>query len=134
MPQKTEKKCLLDIKNFKFLAIFYPSSVLASDVVIPLDFPLITLFYVFFMASWGALAAVLQRFSSGQDLKKWKLVIFKDLVNAVLAAFLTFLVCEHFGVPPILEAVAFTLAGYGGARFMESVYRKFVQSIKEWPK
>lgn len=83
--------------------------------------------YVFGMGTWGALAVLLQRFASGQT-ERWVLVAVRDLVNANLAAVVTLLACEHAGVPPAPEAIAYTLAGYGGARFMEMVYRKFVRS------
>lgn len=85
--------------------------------------------YVVFMSLWGSLAALLQRFAKGQDLDRVKIIIARDVINATLASFLTFLICDYLNVAPALAAVAFTLSGYGGARFMEFIYRRFVNKI-----
>ncbi len=109
----------------------YPTTVLAADIVLgELTIPLIKFGYVLMMALWGALAALLQRFARGEEIATWKIVAMRDLTNASLASILTFLACEQFKVPPALAAIAYTLAGYGGARFMEFIYRRFLYQIK----
>lgn len=110
---------------------FYPVTVLAADVVLgELTIPLIKFAYVLGMAFWGALAALLQRLSKGEPLVSWKVVAMRDITNASLASILTFLACEHYKVPGALAAIAFTMAGYGGARFMEFIYQRFIWKIK----
>lgn len=113
------------------LLIGFSTSVLASDLVLgPVVVSPLKLLYVFLMGLWGALAALLQRLAKGVPERVWKVAALRDLVNATLASLMAFLVCEHFQVPPALEAVAFTLAGYGGARFMEFIYQRFIWKIK----
>ena len=110
--------------------IGYPPSVYAAGFFDtgPMGVEWVKYGYVLLMSSWGAAAALLQRFAKGQGIKKWKIVAARDFVNATLAAVLTFWICEHFKVPMAIEAVAFTLAAYGGARFMESMYGRFVET------
>lgn len=107
------------------LTLGFPACVYAAEYATPLDIPLIKYGYVLLMGLWGALAALLQRLAKGEE-PRWKIVIARDITNATLAAVLVFLLCEHFSVPPALGAVGYTLAGYGGARFMEFAYLKFL--------
>lgn len=108
----------------------YPPSVYAAGFLDtgPMGVEWVKYGYVLLMSSWGAAAALLQRFAKGQWIKNWKIVAARDFVNATLAAVLTFWICEHFKVPMAIEAVAFTLAAYGGARFMEFMYGRFVET------
>lgn len=108
----------------------YPPSVYAAGFfdMGPMGVEWVKYVYVLLMSSWGAAAALLQRFAKGQGIKNWKIVAARDFVNATLAAVLTFWICEHFKVPMAIEAVAFTLAAYGGARFMEFMYSRFVET------
>lgn len=108
----------------------YPPSVYAAGFLDtgPMGVEWVKYGYVLLMSTWGALAALLQRFAKGQGIKNWKIVAARDFVNATLAAILTFWICEHFKVPMAIEAVAFTLAAYGGARFMEFMYGRFVET------
>lgn len=108
----------------------YPPSVYAAGFLDtgPMGVEWVKYGYVLLMSSWGAAAALLQRFAKGQGIKNWKIVAARDFVNATLAAVLTFWICEHFKVPMAIEAVAFTLAAYGGARFMEFMYGRFVET------
>jgi hypothetical protein len=116
--------------SFITASAFWPVSVTAAGFFLENDqISWQKLGYVIFMSLWGALAALLHRFSKGQDIGQRRLVAARDVVNATLASFLTFLICEHFAVPPALAAVAFTLGGYGGARFMEFLYSKWVGKI-----
>lgn len=111
----------------------YPTSVMAAVAwweTGPMGVEWVKYGYVLLMASWGAAAALLQRFAKGEGTDKWKLIVWRDFVNATLAAVLTFWVCEHFKVPAAIEAVAFTLAAYGGARFMEFIYGRFIAGVK----
>lgn len=110
----------------------YPPSVMAAGLLDtgPMGVEWVKYGYVLLMASWGAAAALLQRFARGEGVKRWKIIVCRDFVNATLAAVLTFWVCEHFKVPAAIEAVAFTLAAYGGARFMEFIYGRFIATTK----
>lgn len=111
-------------------ALGFPACVYAAGFATPLDIPLIKYGYVLLMGLWGALAALLQRLAKGEE-PRWKIVIARDITNATLAAILVFLLCEHFSVPPALGAVAYTLAGYGGARFMEFMYVRFLAKFNQ---
>ena len=110
----------------------YTPSVLAADVWLgPLDIPMMKYLYVCWMASWGASAAFLQKYAAGEIEKTWGNVILhaaKDLVNSNLAAVLVFLACQHYGVPKSIEAICYTLGGYGGARTLEAAYKKFIST------
>jgi hypothetical protein len=92
----------------------------------PLDIPLKTYLYVCWMGTWGSLAAFLQKYAANQLGDRWKAYLLRDVVNSNLAAILVFWCSNHFGVPKALEAIAYTLAGYGGARTMEWGYRKWI--------
>ncbi len=97
----------------------------------PMDVPIKQYAYVCWMASWGAAAAFLQKYASGEITKTWSNVmlhITKDAVNSTLAAVLTFMLCRHFNVPKALEAISYTLAGYGGARTLEWAYKKWIST------
>jgi hypothetical protein len=123
----------LDKQQFHFILAMivllgYVPSVLAADYMGPLDIPLLKYLYVGVMATWGSLASLLQKFAKGQDMKTWKLTAATDIVNANLAAMLVFLACEHYKVPVALEAICYTLGGYGGARSMEALYKKFIST------
>lgn len=85
--------------------------------------------YIVVMSSWGALAALFQRFAEGK-VYRWQFVVARDITNATLAALLVFLVCHYKDVSPPLTAVFSTLAAYGGARFMEAIYLKFISTVK----
>lgn len=115
---------------FLLCLIGYPPSVRAAGFLDtgPMGVEWVKYGYVLLMSTWGAAAALLQRFAKGQGIKYWKIVAARDFVNATLAAVLTFWICEHFKVPMAIEAVAFTLAAYGGARFMEFMYSRFVET------
>jgi hypothetical protein len=96
-----------------------------------MDIPLAKYVYVCWMATWGSFAAFLQKYASGEIGKDWaNLAVHavKDIVNANLAAILVFWTCRHFGAPAALEAISYTLAGYGGARTMEYLYKKWVST------
>lgn len=126
-PQLKEKVYFWALLIFLF---GYPPSVYAAGFFDtgPMGVEWVKYGYVLLMSTWGAAAALLQRFAKGQGVKNWKIVAARDLVNATLAAVLTFWICEHFQVPMAIEAVAFTLAAYGGARFMEFLYGRFVET------
>ncbi len=104
----------------------------AAEVLLgPLDIPLVKYLYVCWMATWGASAAFLQKYASGEIEKTWKNVSLhatKDLVNSNLAAVLVFIACQHYGVPKAIEALCYTLGGYGGARTLEAAYKKFIST------
>lgn len=85
--------------------------------------------FIFLMSAWGATAALFQRFADG-EVPRWQFVVARDLTNATLASFLIFLVCQHREISPPITAVASTLAAYGGARFMEVIYNKFVSAVQ----
>ena len=110
----------------------YTPSVLAAEVWLgPMDVPVMKYVYVCWMASWGASAAFLQKYAAGDIDKTWKNVgihMLKDMVNSNLAAILAFMACQHYGVPKAIEAICYTLAGYGGARSMEAMYKKFIST------
>lgn len=114
------------------MIVGYIPSVQAADVWLgPMDIPLTKYVYVCWMASWGACGAFLQKYAAGDIEKTLKNVgvhITKDLVNSNLAAVLVFLACQHYGVPKAIEAICYTLAGYGGARSMEAMYKKFIST------
>lgn len=114
------------------LLIGYTPSVWAAEVMLgPLDIPLVKYLYVCWMATWGASAAFLQKYASGEIEKTWKNVTLhatKDLVNSNLAAVLVFIACQHYGVPKAIEALCYTLGGYGGARTLEAAYKKFIST------
>lgn len=115
------KPCLLPL-----LVYLYPMSVFAADGLSAFEIPLAKFGYILLMASWGALASILQRFAKEEfPAGKAKIVIASDMVNACLAATIVFLVCEVWGVRPALEAVACSLAGFGGSRFMTAIYLRF---------
>ena len=87
--------------------------------------------YVCWMATWGAAAAFLQKYASGEIEKTVSNVmihVMKDLVNSNLAAVLVFIACQHYGVPKAIEAICYTLGGYGGARTMEALYKKLTST------
>jgi hypothetical protein len=108
------------------LAMGYAQSVLAAEIVMgPMGIAWVKYGYVAVMATWGSVASLLQKFSKGHD-ANWKLIAITDVVNGNLAATLVFLGCEHFAMPGPLEAICFTLGGFGGAHFMLRAYRKFV--------
>ncbi|KVR21738.1 hypothetical protein WK13_34940 [Burkholderia ubonensis] len=99
---------------------------MAAELVLgPMGIPWVKYGYVAVMATWGSVASLLQKFSKGHE-ANWKLVAVTDVVNGNLAAMLVFLGCEHFHMPGPLEAICFTLGGFGGAHFMLRIYRKFV--------
>lgn len=107
------------------VVIGYAPSVFAAESILgPLDIPLATYGYVALMGTWGSVASLLQKFAKGLPQGRWHLTALSDIINANLAAILIFLVCEHYKVPKALEAIAFTLAGYGGARSMEWLYNR----------
>lgn len=105
---------------------------LAAEVLLgPLDIPLVKYAYVCWMATWGASAAFLQKYASGEVEKTFanvSLHVMKDLVNSNLAAVLVFIACQHYGVPKAIEAICYTLGGYGGARTLEAAYKKFIST------
>lgn len=118
----------LCIASILFLG--FVSSAHATTMALDTDYiPVTKLGYVILMSIWGALAALLQRFASDEGFTKWRIVVARDLVNSSLAAVIVFLVCDHYKVPPGIQTICFTLAGYGGARFMEAAYSKFVEKI-----
>lgn len=110
----------------------YMQSVQAAEVWLgPMDVPVMKYVYVCWMATWGASAAFLQKYASGDIDKTWKNVgihMLKDAVNSNLAAIIAFMACQHYGVPKAIEAICYTLAGYGGARSMEAMYKKFIST------
>lgn len=114
------------------LLLAYTPSVLAAEVWLgPMDIPLLKYLYVCWMATWGACAAFLQKYAAGEIEKTWTNVTLhamKDMVNSNLAAVLVFIACQHYGVPKAIEAICYTLGGYGGARTLEAAYRKFIST------
>jgi hypothetical protein len=105
----------------------YAPSVWAAELILgPMEIPLIKYLYVCWMASWGSFAAFLQKYAEGSIASKWRIIAARDIVNANLAAILTFWLCRYYAVPTALEAIFFTLSGYGGARIMEAAYKKWV--------
>lgn len=111
---------------FLLLSLLYPASVYAADELSAFEIPLAKFGYILLMASWGALASILQRFAKEEfPAGKAKVVIASDMVNACLAATLVFLFCETWGVRPAMEAIACSLAGFGGSRFMTAIYLRF---------
>lgn len=114
-----------------FLLAYTPSVMAADAFLGPLDIPLVKYLYVCWMASWGAGAAFLQKYAAGEIERTMSNVILhamKDLVNSNLAAVLVFLACQHYGVAKALEAILYTLGGYGGARTLEMAYKKFIST------
>lgn len=114
-----------------FLIAYTPSVMAAEAFLGPLDIPLVKYLYVCWMASWGASAAFLQKYAAGEINKTFRNVVLhatKDLVNSNLAAILVFLACQHYGVAKALEAIFYTLGGYGGARTLEVAYKKFIST------
>jgi uncharacterized membrane protein len=107
--------------------LLYSMSVWAADdMLTAFEIPLAKFGYVLLMAFWGGLASVLQRFAKeGFPTGKTGVVIASDMVNATLASIIVFLVCETWAVRPALEAVACSLAGFGGSRFMTAIYLRF---------
>jgi hypothetical protein len=113
------------------LIVGYIPSVMAAEIMMgPLDIPLVKYGYVAIMATWGSVASLLQKFARGEQLSTggWRLMSANHILNANLAATLVFLLCEHFKVPLPLEAIAFTLGGYGGAKTMDSLYKRFIDT------
>lgn len=115
---------------FVFMAFaLFSTAVLAADVSLAMAFgiPIVQYGYVLLMASWGALASILQRFTThvaGSIPQFWKVAL-SDYVNSILGAVIVFLACESMAVRPALEAIYCALAGFGGSRFMTAVYLKF---------
>jgi hypothetical protein len=112
------------------LLLGYPPSVLAAEIWLgPMDVPVIKYLYVCWMATWGACGAFLQKYASGEIDKTWHNITLhatKDMVNSNLAAVLVFMACQHYGVPKAIEAICYTLGGYGGARTLEWMYARFI--------
>jgi hypothetical protein len=108
-----------------FLCAYVPS-VYAADVMLgPLNIPMKDYGAVVLMGTWGSAAAMLQKFSKGRDVN-WKVTAVSDVVNANLAAMLMFLTCKHFEMPAAPTAIAYSLAGYGGARTLEWAYKRWI--------
>ena len=123
--------CINKVSPFALcvLCSLFSSAALASGGSLSTAFgiPIIQYGYVLLMASWGALASILQRFTThiaGSIPEFWKVAI-SDYVNSILGAVIVFLACESIGVRPALEAIYFALAGFGGSRFMTAVYLRF---------
>lgn len=109
------------------LIVGYAPSVFAAEVMMgPLDIPLVKYGYVALMGTWGSVASLLQKFAKGTTKSNWRMTAATDIVNANLAAMLVFLACEHYKAPAALTAIAYTLGGYGGARTMEWLYKRFI--------
>jgi hypothetical protein len=98
----------------------YPASVWSYDGLVPFGIPWVEWLYVLGLSLWGATAAVLHRLSTGRPRKR--ILVARDLVSSTLASVLVFLACDYWKVPKALAAIAFTLAGYGGVRFLETAY------------
>lgn len=131
LPLRIARSCTVNDAALFALLVGYSSSAVASEIVLgTMVIPLVKMLYVFLMGLWGALAALLQRLAKGMENSFWKVAALRDLVNATLASLLAFLACQHFQVPPALEVICYTLAGYGGARFMEFIYQRFIWKIK----
>lgn len=109
------------------LTSLYSATVFAADEFLTMfEIPLAKFGYVLLMASWGALASILQRFAKEEfPPGKAKIVVASDMVNACLAATLVFLTCEVWSVRPAVEAILCSLAGFGGSRFMTAIYLRF---------
>ncbi len=125
----TDQQRLYYIAMWVFMVGYTPSVYAAEIFLGPMNIPVIEYLYVAWMATWGASAAFLQKYATGQipaTLRGFTLHATKDLINSNLAAILVFMLCQHFGVPKPLEAISYTLAGYGGARTMEAVYQRWV--------
>lgn len=129
--KKVEKQTLYFLGAW-LLLLGYPPSVLAAEIMLgPLDIPMVKYMYVVWMASWGSCAAFLQKVATGTIDKNWKNIFLhasNDIINANLAAVLVFMACQHYGVPKPLEAISYTLAGYGGATMMAFMYRKWIST------
>jgi hypothetical protein len=78
------------------------------------------------MGTWGSLAAFLQKYAANELGDRWKQYLLRDVVNSNLASILVFWAAQHFQVPKAIEAICYTLGGYGGARTMEWGYRKWI--------
>jgi purine-cytosine permease-like protein len=108
------------------LCLMYPFSVYAADELTAFGIPLAKFGYILLMASWGALASILQRFAKEEfPTGKAFVVAMCDWVNACLAATIVFLMCETWAVKPSITAVMCSLAGFGGSRFMTAIYLRF---------
>lgn len=109
----------------------YPMSVMAAESIFAptFGFTPIQAGYVIFMAFWGGLAAFTQQLAQNTVGARWKVILFSDMINATLAAFLVFLACVHWGVSPALSAIFYTLAGYGGSHFMKWAYKKWIKGV-----
>lgn len=87
--------------------------------------------YAFVMGFWGAVASLSSRFASGTVRKKWGIVILSDTINSTLAATLVYMFCAHMKISPALMGIFCTLAGFGGIKFMDWAYAKFMQKADQ---
>ena len=82
------------------------------------------------LALLGGLAATLQRLSTDLDaMRSVRLEITKDLVASVVAGLAVFFVCEWQGIGSMLEAVAITMAGYGGSLVLDKLLARAIKRI-----
>lgn len=108
--------------------------VLAADgALTPDQVPLVQYAYAFVLSFWGGMAATLQRWSQGTERGAWWLVLWRDTVCSTLAGLLVFFLAKHYATPPMLAAVAVSVAGYGGSLVLDALLARLTKKAEPAP-
>ncbi len=92
----------------------------ASDIT---SIPLGAIAVAMGLAFIGGLAFTTQKIAKpSADIANVPLEILKDVINSLVAGLVAFFVGSWAGWPIFGQAVIITVAGYGGSRFLESVF------------
>ena len=109
------------------------SLVYAADraAISPETIPAAKWAYALALSFWGGITMLLQKFARGDITARWPLAIGSGVVSSVSAGVLIFFGALHMEVPPLLNAIAVFIAGYGGSRTLDSLFTRLEKQIGE---
>lgn len=87
----------------------------------PMNYELLTYFWVLLVAAWGGLAHNIKKIKEG-DIKRFSIAeMIGDVVIAGFIGIITFFLCEFADLPQILTAAFVGITGHQGTRGMAFV-------------
>lgn len=93
----------------------------------PTSYTGLTYLWVGLLAMSGGLVTFIQRLNEQEKPQQLSLVFLKlagELIISAFAGVITFYLCEHFGISPLLSAVCVGISGYMGGSGIELISKK----------
>lgn len=98
----------------------------------PTTYTALTYLWVGLLAMGGGLVKFIRRLNEQEKPQNLWLVFIKlagELIVSGFAGLITFYLCEHLNISPLLTAVSVGISGYMGGNFIDLLSKKFEKMI-----